>query len=67
VGRDWHRLPREAVDAPSLEALKTRVDEALGSLIWWVAALPMAEGWNSMGFKVSYNSCRSVFSDIKQK
>ena len=26
---------REAVDAPSLEALKVRLGRALGSLIWW--------------------------------
>ena len=25
-GRCWHRLPREAVDAPSLEVLKARLD-----------------------------------------
>ena len=35
-------LPREAVDAPSLEAFKATLDGALGSLIQWVAALPMA-------------------------
>ncbi|KFZ51232.1 hypothetical protein N321_07886, partial [Antrostomus carolinensis] len=29
----WNRLPREAVDAPSLEAFKARLDRALGSLI----------------------------------
>jgi len=28
-------LPREAVDAPSLEIHKARLDGALGSLIWW--------------------------------
>ena len=28
--------------APSLEALKARLDGALGSLSWWGAALPMA-------------------------
>ena len=38
------QLPREAVDAPSLEALKARLDEALGSLGWWGAALPTAGG-----------------------
>jgi len=37
-------LPREAVDAPSLEVFKARLDEDLGSLSWWVAALPMAGG-----------------------
>ena len=28
----WNNLPREAVDAPSLEALKARLDVAL--LVW---------------------------------
>ena len=51
VVRCWKRLPREAVDAPSLEELKARLDDALGSLIWWVAALPIAEGWSSMIIK----------------
>ncbi|KFQ25421.1 hypothetical protein N332_13755, partial [Mesitornis unicolor] len=31
--RHWHRLPREAVDAPSLEVFKARLDRALGSLV----------------------------------
>ena len=29
----WNRLPREVVDAPSLEAFKARLDVALGSLV----------------------------------
>ncbi|KFQ32804.1 hypothetical protein N332_04132, partial [Mesitornis unicolor] len=29
----WHRLPREAVDTPSLEVFKARLDGALGSLV----------------------------------
>ena len=29
----WNRLPKEFVDAPSLEAFKARLDVALGSLI----------------------------------
>ncbi|KFZ54557.1 hypothetical protein N321_13400, partial [Antrostomus carolinensis] len=33
VGRHWNRLPREVVDAPSLEAFKARLDGALGSLV----------------------------------
>jgi len=35
VVRPWQRLPKAAVDAPSLEALKARLDGALGSLSWW--------------------------------
>ena len=33
VVRCWNRLPREAVDAPSLEVLKARLDGALGKLV----------------------------------
>ena len=33
VVRHWDRLPREAVDALSLEVFKVRLDEALGNLI----------------------------------
>jgi len=28
----WNRLPRETMDAPSLEAFKARLDVALGSV-----------------------------------
>jgi len=38
------RLPGEAVGAPSLEALRARLDGALGSLSCWVVALPKAVG-----------------------
>ena len=40
----WHRLPREVVDAPSLQASKARLDVALGSLVWWLATLHIAGG-----------------------
>ena len=33
----WNRLPKEAVDAPSLEAFKAR-------LVWWLATLHTAGG-----------------------
>ena len=33
VVRHWNRLPREAVDAPSLEVFKARLDGALSNLI----------------------------------
>ena len=29
----WNRLPKDVVDAPSLEAFKARLDVALGSLV----------------------------------
>ena len=31
----WNRLPREVVDALSLEVFKVRLDGALGSLVWY--------------------------------
>jgi len=40
------QMPRAAVDAPSLEILKARLDGALNNPIWWVAVLPVAGGWN---------------------
>ena len=33
VEKHWNRLPREAVDAPSLEVFKARLDGALSSLV----------------------------------
>ncbi|KFZ60760.1 hypothetical protein N338_03219, partial [Podiceps cristatus] len=33
VVKHWHRLPREVVEAPSLETFKARLDVALGNLI----------------------------------
>ncbi|KFV15280.1 hypothetical protein N340_02120, partial [Tauraco erythrolophus] len=33
VVKHWDRLPREVVDAPSLEVFKARLDEALGKLV----------------------------------
>lgn len=58
--RPWHRLPREAVDAPSLEVLKARLDGALGSLVWWDVSLPMAGGWDWVVFKVPSNPKHSL-------
>ena len=38
----WNRLPKEVVDARSLEAFKARLDVALGSLVCWLATLHIA-------------------------
>jgi len=40
----WHRFPREAVDAPSLEVFKVRLDRALSNPVWWKVSWPVAEG-----------------------
>jgi len=43
-GDALNRLPKEAVDAPSLEAFKARLDVTLGSLVCWLATLHIAGG-----------------------
>jgi len=42
--RHWNRLPRAAVDAPSLEVFKARLDGALTSLTELKISLLMAGG-----------------------
>ena len=64
VVRHWTRLPREAVDAPSLEVFEARLDGALGNLVWWEVSLPMARGWNWMGFKIPSNPNHSAILSI---
>ena len=47
VVKDWNRLPRGAVAAPSLEVFKTTLDRALRNLLWWKMSLFVAEGLES--------------------
>ena len=51
----WNRLPKEAVDASSLEAFRARLDVDLGSLVWWLVTLHIAGGWNSMCIVILFN------------
>jgi len=44
VVEHWHRLPSEAVDAPSLETFKARLDRTLSNLIWLKMSLLIAGG-----------------------
>ena len=44
VVEHWNRLPREVVEAPSLETFKARLDEALSNLIWSGMSLLLAGG-----------------------
>jgi len=48
------------VDAPSLQAFKARLDVALGSLVWWLATLHIAGGWNLMSIVVLFNPGHSM-------
>ena len=56
----WNRLPKEAVDAPSLQAFKARLDVALGSLGCWLVTLHIAGGWNWMSIVVLFNPGHSM-------
>ena len=56
----WNRLPKEAVDAPSLEAFKARLDVALGSLVWWLATLHIAGGLKPDDLMVLFNPSHSM-------
>ena len=53
-------MPKEAVDAPSLQAFKARLDVALGSLGCWLATLHIAGGWNWMSTVVLFNPGHSM-------
>jgi len=44
VVRHWHRLPREVVNASSLETCKARLDRALSNLIQLNMSLLLAGG-----------------------
>jgi len=62
VVRPWHKLPREAVAAPSLAVLKARLDGALSNLVWWKCPCPWQGGWNQMTFKVPSNPNHSMIT-----
>ena len=51
----WNRLPKEVVDAPSLEAFKARLNVALGSVVWWLVTLH-----NSRGLELDEQKSRKV-------
>jgi len=44
VVKHWHRLPREAEEAPALETFKARLDRALSNLVWLKMSL-LTAGW----------------------
>ena len=53
-------MPKEAVDAPFLQAFEARLDVALGSLVWWLATLHTAGGLKLMIIVVLFNPGRSM-------
>ncbi|KAK4831685.1 hypothetical protein QYF61_018682 [Mycteria americana] len=65
VVRHWNSLPREIVDAPSLEVFKGRLDGALSNLMEWKVSLPIAGGWTSLSSKVPSNPNHSMILPVK--
>jgi len=51
VVRHWNRLPRDAVDDPSLETFKPRLDQATSNMIWLRVSLFFAGELDQMTFK----------------
>lgn len=39
----WHRLRKEAVDCPSQEVFRSRLDGSSGNLVWWMVCHPWQE------------------------
>jgi len=56
----YTKVPKEVVDAPSLEAFKAKLDVALGSLVWWLATLHTAGGLKLMIIVVLFNPGHSM-------
>lgn len=50
VRSKWNRLPREVVDAPSLETFKVRLGRALSNVVWLKMSLFIPEGLGYMIF-----------------
>jgi len=60
VVKPWPRLPREVVDAPSLETFKARLDGALSNLVWLKMSLLTAGGWARWPLRVPSHPSYSV-------
>jgi len=54
VVRHWNRLPRDVMDAPSLQAFRARMDQALDNLVELWVSLFIAGEMNWMAFKGSF-------------
>ena len=58
VTEHWHRLPREVVESPSLEVLRSRLDRVLGNQLW--VTLLEQQGWTRRLPEVPPNLNQSV-------
>ena len=60
VVRHWNRLPREVVDALSLETLKVRLDGALSNLICCRCSCSLQGSWTRWPLRVPSISNNSM-------
>jgi len=67
VVKPWQRLPREVVDAPSLETFQARLDGALSNLTQLKMSLFIAGGLGQMAFKAPFQPKLFYDSMILQK
>jgi len=58
VVKHWNRLPREVVDAPSLETFKVGLDGALSNLL--SLKMSLQGGWTRRPLKVPSNPNSSM-------
>jgi len=60
VVRHWHKLPRDVVDAPSLETLKVRLNRSLST--WWSRQCPCSVqgSWAGWSLRTPSNSSNSM-------
>jgi len=61
MGKHWHRLPREAAEAPSLETFKVRLDGALSNLVKLKMFLLTAGGLGQMTSKCPFQQKMNSF------
>ncbi|KAK4811235.1 hypothetical protein QYF61_022138 [Mycteria americana] len=65
VVKHWNRLPREVVDAPSLETFKARLDGALSNLIYLKMSLLIAGGRKHGEGCCKFHSRNSSFCKVR--
>ncbi|KAM9519930.1 suppressor of IKBKE 1 isoform 1-T1 [Guaruba guarouba] len=60
VVRHWHRVPKDAVNTPSLAVFKAKLDRASGHMVLRKVSLLVAGGWKGVIFKALSNPNCSV-------
>ena len=64
VVRHWIRLPSDVVNAPSLQTLKVRLDQALGNLIHLWCLCSLQGSWIRWSLEVPSNSEDSIILQV---